>query len=168
MFNGLPNPEHFEDPFAMVHLSNLGQYVELARQKRIHGRDVLVFLALVRHINPMTGRVNVTLRQIAEELGQSHQNVCTFFNRLQKENLAVRCRVKNSREVYFLLNPWVVSVGGRSKQAQLWHQFKLAKESGEAPPEERPVVEPLPDDPAERMAFMDAQMAKRLGTDYRG
>jgi len=102
----------------------------MLREKRIYPRDLAVVEAMKPHMNTMSGRIMVRLETIAEELGTTRTNVSGSFARLQREFLAIRCKGRTSGGVFFLLNPYYVSIGGQAKRAQLWMKFKEALDNG--------------------------------------
>lgn len=124
------DPDHFETAFSMTHHEWIPKLLALVRERKLQPRDVLVIYALLSHMNAMTGRIVVRLETIAEEVGVPSSHVFRTFKRLQENLVAVRCKGRTSKGVFFLLNPYYVSVGGKAKQAQLWSKFQEALDNG--------------------------------------
>ena len=90
-------------------------------------RDISVLLALVAHMDRY-GRVHVTGTAIAERLGVKPAVCIASLTRLKRQQLVVRAHDRSSGQRYFLVNPFLFSVGGSQRRGHLWAQFKAAIE----------------------------------------
>lgn len=74
------------------------------------------------------GRIRVSLAVLAAQIGQPREEVFRAVARLQAAGFLVRCRDREGP--YLLLNPALLTVGGKRTRDRLWREF--AKEAAEA------------------------------------
>lgn len=72
------------------------------------------------------GRIRVSLTDLAAQIGQPREEVFRAVARLQGAGFLVRCRDREGP--YLLLNPALLTVGGKLTRDRLWREF--AKETG--------------------------------------
>lgn len=110
----------------MTHRPELEGVIEAMRSKRLQPRDLATFMALMANMNWRTGRVRVTTTALAEQMGVPISNVSTSVSRLSKESLVHRMKDESTGEVFFMLNPTVVSVGSQQRKGFLVQRFSEA------------------------------------------
>ena len=77
------------------------------------------------------GRIRVSLAGLAAQVGQPREEVFRAVARLQGAGFLVRCRDKKGP--YLLLNPALLTVGGKLTRDRLWREFTEARaESAQA------------------------------------
>ena len=123
-------PDYFDEAerFVMVHQAPdlEGLFEALARRDLQH-RDMSVMLAMISRMD-RTGKVRVTALALSEQLG-IHHNVCiSAISRLRKHAVVVKVYDRQAGSHYFILNPYVASIGGPQTRGHLWAQFKAALE----------------------------------------
>lgn len=121
------NPrEDGDENFVMVHQHDLDSAIALLGQRKLELRDAAVFLVLINYLNWRSGRAHVTTKFIAERLNVKLPVAVSAITRLRKEGLVRRVTDDHTGETYFLINPFLASVGGPSRRGRLWHQFDSA------------------------------------------
>ncbi|NBW77014.1 MAG: hypothetical protein EBR34_14630 [Sphingomonadaceae bacterium] len=116
------------DRFVMVHQAQdlEGLLAALARRDLQH-RDISVLLAMISRMD-RTGKVRVTALALAEQLEMAHTVCIGSISRLRKHAVLVKVYDRQSGSHYFILNPYVASIGGPQTRGHLWAQFKAALE----------------------------------------
>ena len=77
------------------------------------------------------GRIRVSLAGLAAQIGQPREEVFRAVARLQGAGFLVRCRDREGP--YLLLNPALLTVGGKLTRDRLWREFAEARaESAQA------------------------------------
>lgn len=115
--------ENGDEDFVMVHQRDLDSTIALLGQRRLELRDAAVFLVLVNYVNWRSGKAKVTTSYIAERLNVKLPVAVSAITRLRKEGLVRRVVDRRTGEAYFLINPYLASVGGPQRRGHLWHQF---------------------------------------------
>lgn len=111
--------------FVMVFPEELCEKAVLAvKQKTLQPRDLAVLIALLGNVNWRSGRAQITPSGLAQQLGILDGNCRASISRLRKQLLISRMVDRYSGESYFLINPYLASVGGPSRRGHLWQQFK--------------------------------------------
>ncbi len=109
--------------WAMAHFEELERCVSLVGERKLQPRDMAVLVALMSHINPTTGKVEVTAKKLAEGLALGYTDTVGAISRLRKELLVSRLVDERSGVPYYLLNPHVVAVGTEKERGYLWKRF---------------------------------------------
>tara|TARA_R100001082_G_C4341746_1_gene150454 strand:- start:541 stop:933 length:393 start_codon:yes stop_codon:yes gene_type:complete len=109
--------------FLMVYQMELQKAMSLVQERRLELRDMAVFMGLMSEMNWRSGKVRITAKALSKKLGISFPVCVSSITRLRKELLVVRVKEERSGELYFLLNPYVASVGGAQRKGYLWKQF---------------------------------------------
>ena len=117
-----------QEGFVMVHQRDLESAISLVATRKLELRDMAVFMGLMAHMNWRSGRVPITAKALAERLGIKLPVCVSSLTRLKKEMLVARVVDRNSGDNYYLLNPYVASVGGPQRRGLLWAQFKASLE----------------------------------------
>ncbi len=107
----------------MVYQMELQKAMSLVQERRLELRDMAVFMGLMSEMNWRSGKVRITAKALSKKLGISFPVCVSSISRLRKELLVVRVKEERSGELYFLLNPYVASVGGVQRKGYLWKQF---------------------------------------------
>jgi hypothetical protein len=117
-----------QDRFVMLHQTqDLDSLFAALARKDLQPMDATVFLALMRHMDRV-GRARISTTAIAETLGFSASACSRSLGRLRRQCLIAKVYDRTVGETYFLLNPYVASVGGSQRRGHLWAQFKAALE----------------------------------------
>lgn len=94
--------------FAMVQIKDAGRITRLMGERRLHLMDAALVLALISHTHTYSGRILVTVRKLSEELQIRESDARAGIARLIKQNQLRRIKDRDTGEVYFRLNPWMV------------------------------------------------------------
>lgn len=113
----------------MLHQRDLAGAIELVRQRRLELRDMAVLMALSAHVQWRSGRARITVKALANELGLNLSSCADSIRRLKREALLARCVDERTGEVFFLINPFVISVGGPQRRGLLWRMFEEATQA---------------------------------------
>jgi hypothetical protein len=124
----MKSKEDGQEGFVMVHQRDLESAISLVAARKLELRDMAVFMGLMAHMNWRSGRVSITAKALAERLGIKLPVCVSSLTRLKKEMLVARVVDRNSGDNYYLLNPYVASVGGPQRRGLLWAQFKATLE----------------------------------------
>jgi len=124
----MKSKEEGQEGFVMVHQRDLESAISLVAARKLELRDMAVFMGLMAHMNWRSGRVPITAKALAERLGIKLPVCVSSLTRLKKEMLVARVVDRNSGDNYYLLNPYVASVGGPQRRGLLWAQFKASLE----------------------------------------
>lgn len=120
--------EGSDESFVMVHQRDLEATLELLAARRLELRDMAVFTALMALMNVSSGRVYVSAQHVADRLKISLPVCVSSITRLRRELLVSRVKDPRTGDTYFLLNPYVASVGGPQRRGLLWAQFSASLE----------------------------------------
>jgi hypothetical protein len=120
--------EDGDENFVMVHQRDLDSAIALIAERRLELRDAAVFLVLLNYVNWRSGRAHVTTKYIAERLNVKLPVAVSAITRLKKENLVSRAVDSRTGERFFLINPYLASVGGPQRRGHLWQQFQESLE----------------------------------------
>jgi predicted transcriptional regulator len=121
-------PPEEQDRFVMFHQTrDLETLLDAVAKRDLQLRDLSVLVALVAHMD-RSGRVRVTGAALAEKLDINHSTCISSMTRLRQQQVIARVFDKASGERYFLVNPFIFSVGGPQRRNHLWAQFKAAVE----------------------------------------
>ena len=113
-----------EDPeelFVKAHLEGTKQVVELLRDRRLQPRDAAVLMGLLSHVSWRSGKARVSAGHLAKELGMIDKHVISSITRLRKE--LVVTKLLEEGLPYYLLNPWMFSVGAAQQRGYFKRLF---------------------------------------------
>jgi Tfp pilus assembly protein PilX len=124
------NPrDNGNENFVMVFPEELCEKAVLAvKAKALQPRDLAVLVALLGNVNWRSGRAQITPSGLAQQLGILDSNCRASISRLRKQLLISRVLNRGSGDNYFLINPYLASVGGPSRRGHLWQQFQESLE----------------------------------------
>lgn len=125
--------DHFDDAdrFVMVHQArDLDDIFQALAQRELQPLDICVLLAMVSRMD-RTGKVRTTARALTEQIGSNYTSCIKAIGRLRKAGALVKVRDRQTGGHYFILNPYVASVGSAQARGHLWAQFKLALEEND-------------------------------------
>jgi predicted transcriptional regulator len=117
-----------QERFAMLHLSrDLESVLAAVARRDLEPRDLAVLVCLISFMDRM-GKVRSTSAAVAAQLGVSPSLVGKSITRLRQQSVIAKVYDNKSGETYFLVNPYVISIGGPQRRNHLWMQFKAALE----------------------------------------
>lgn len=121
-----PTDQDQPEPFHMVFDDKLAQFMFALRIGDLEPRDGAVLLAIIRHTNWRTGRADITITALAQELGQKDaSNVTRSIARLQRQYLVAKGSCRRSNQRFLMLNPYLCCGSNKAdRQRDLYGQFK--------------------------------------------
>lgn len=120
-----PHNDSVIDRFAMHWLgSDIVQ--NLLREKQISLGDIGLLHLLIGLMDPNTGRVPVTARALADAYDRHLGPLKTQLGCLLRHQLIARGRDDATGQRFFLIHPYIASVGGPQRRGFLWKQFSEA------------------------------------------
>jgi hypothetical protein len=120
-----PHNDSVIDRFAMYWLgSDIVQ--NLLREKQITLGDIGLLYLLMGRMDPNTGRVPVTARALADTYDRHLGPLKTQLGCLLRHQLIARARDEATGQRFFLIHPYLASVGGPQRRGYLWKQFTEA------------------------------------------
>jgi DNA-binding transcriptional ArsR family regulator len=115
----------------MHHLGHNARQVEdLLGDGTLKIQDLGYLFVLIQNMTP-SGRIPLSARALASRVGVSQPTCSAALKRLREQHLLALCLDTDTRGSYFLVNPWLVSIGSSKTRAALWAQFRAAVESGD-------------------------------------
>jgi predicted transcriptional regulator len=106
------------------------QFEYLLAEKKVQPRDLALFLVMMQHMHPQTGRVNFAASSLARLMNVSQSGVSLSLRRLQNCNLLVRHQDPRNGGIHFLLNPSMVACGSekiRQRRAAEFHAIRTGE-----------------------------------------
>lgn len=100
--------------FALFHLIESKKLTELLRDRKLQQRDFAVLFAMMSQCDTRTGEIRFMVKTLAADI---NMNATSFSNSLKrlKTNLIIASVVKRTGDKYYLINPYLFSVGSRQK-----------------------------------------------------
>jgi DNA-binding transcriptional ArsR family regulator len=111
------------EDYVMLHRQGREACAELLKERKLLPRDLAVLWGLTIHLHWRSGRVKVTAKCLAEQLGMRIQDVTNSLKRLRDNLVISKAYDQTTGETYFLFNPWYVSVGGAKRRGHIHRQF---------------------------------------------
>ena len=121
----IPNDDHLN--FCMFHTLEAQRYFGQIKKRDLQPRDFLVLFAMISLCNTKTGKVRFIAQDLAEELGINKTTLSNSIKRL-KTNLIVASILEDDGEKYYMINPYLVSVGKKQKWGYMVNKFAKAFE----------------------------------------
>jgi hypothetical protein len=98
----------------------------LVREKKLNYAHVGMLHLLTGLMDPNTGRVNVTANALADQLERDPAQLRHLIAALLRHQLIARARDEATGQRFFLVHPYIASVGGPQRRGYLWKQFSEA------------------------------------------
>jgi len=111
----------------MFHTLEAQRYFGQIKKRDLQPRDFLVLFAMISLCNTKTGKVRFIAQDLAEELGINKTTLSNSIKRL-KTNLIVASILEDDGEKYYMINPYLVSVGRKQKWGHMVNKFAKAFE----------------------------------------
>lgn len=117
-----------DDLFVKVHKLELAKLLPLFRDRTLPPRDAAVLICLWEGMDVNTAKIRLTAAGIAEQLGTRRTDVVHSLSRLKRLSLLAAVKCPRTGECYYMLNPYLASVGAGKKWAWIYRQFQEALE----------------------------------------
>lgn len=100
--------------FAFFHFHEAAKLIQLVQEKKLANRDITILLAIMSKINVRTGRAKFMVKNLAAEFNTSASSISASISRLKKE-FVVASFVEYSGDKYYMVNPYLLSVGSKQR-----------------------------------------------------
>ena len=117
----IPDPEGFHS-FAMFHMLEARNYFSYIKERKLQPRDFTVLFALMSLCDAKTGKIRFTAKVLSEEIGFNPTAFSASLKRL-KTNFVIASICESSGDKYYLINPYLFSVGRKQKWGHLVKTF---------------------------------------------
>lgn len=121
--------QHFS--FALLHLRELEKFEHYIKDKTLNYRDITVLFSMMIRCDPRTAKIKFMVKTLAEDIGMNATSVSASIAKLKKLML-VAMFIERNGEKYYLINPYIFSVGKKQKWGFYVQKF-LSAFSDEAP-----------------------------------
>jgi hypothetical protein len=111
--------EHFG--FSKLHGSELEKYFDMISEKTLLPRDFVILYVLMARCNTSTAKIRIDAKKICEKIKIHSSSFCGSMKRLRAA-LIVASGKDNSGK-YYMINPYLLSVGADHKRESLQEQF---------------------------------------------
>jgi hypothetical protein len=111
--------------FAMFHINEADSIVHKIGDRKIELRDVAVLFAMMSCCDYKTGKVKFVAKTLAKRLNITATNFSASVKRLKQEFLVALVLEQNG-DKYYVINPYLFSVGRRQKWGHLVSLFSEA------------------------------------------
>lgn len=113
--------------FALFHVLECGKVIELVKNKALNQRDVSVLFAIMSKVDTRTGRARFVVKNLATEFGVNPTSISASLSRLKKAVL-IATFTEYSGDKYYLVNPYLFSVGTKQRWGLFVQKFNSAFE----------------------------------------
>jgi len=115
----------------MHHLGPTSRQLEdLVADGSLRIQDLGYLFVLIQNMTP-TGRVLMRPAALAARIGVSRETCYAAIKRLRAQHLVARVLDPDTHGTYFLVNPFLASIGSEKRRGALWAQFRAAIETGD-------------------------------------
>lgn len=111
--------------FGLFHVTECEKLIQLVKDKTLNQRDVSVLFAIMSKINTKTGKAKFLVKNLAAEFGVNMTSISASISRLKKAAL-IATFTEYSGEKYYLVNPYIFSVGTRQRWGLFVQKFNSA------------------------------------------
>jgi len=111
--------------FAMLHMHEMDSFIHKIGERKIEMRDAAVLFAMMSCCDYKTGKVKFIAKTLAQRLNITESSLSASIKRLKKEFLVALILEANS-DRYYVINPYLFSVGRRQKWGHLLSLFTSA------------------------------------------
>jgi DNA-binding transcriptional ArsR family regulator len=111
--------------FGMFHFHEARKCTELLAERKIEYRDLAVLFVLISMCDENNCELRFSVKDLAAKIKMNQASLSNSLKRL-KSNLLIASTVKNYGDKYYLINPYLFSVGRKQKWGHLVKLFTEA------------------------------------------
>jgi len=111
--------------FAFFHLIESKKLIQLLKDRKLQPRDFAVLFVIMTQCDVKTGEIRFMIKTLSQQMDMNPTSFSNSLKRL-KENFLIATVVKHSGDKYYLINPYLFSVGRRQKWGHLLKTFTEA------------------------------------------
>lgn len=121
--------QNFDDnkhsDFAFFHLIESRNLIKLLKDRKLQPRDFAVLFAIMSQCNTKTGEIRFMVKTLAQQINMNPTSFSNSLKRL-KENFLIATVLSYSGDKFYLINPYLFSVGRKQKWGHLLKLFTEA------------------------------------------
>lgn len=121
--------QNFDDnkhsDFAFFHLIESKNLIKLLKDRKLQPRDFAVLFAIMSQCNTKTGEIRFMVKTLAQQIDMNPTSFSNSLKRL-KENFLIATVLSHSGDKFYLINPYLFSVGRKQKWGHLLKLFTEA------------------------------------------
>lgn len=111
--------------FGMIHFLDAARYIPHLKERKLQPRDFAVLFALMTRCDSKTGKIKFTVNGLADEIAFNPTSLCASLKRLKQALLIANVQERDG-ERFYLINPYMFSVGRKQKWGHLVKLFTEA------------------------------------------
>lgn len=111
--------------FGMLHFHEARNCIQLLKERKIEYRDLAVLFALMSLCDEKNCILRFSVKDLAAEMNMNKTSLSHSLKRL-KANLLIASGIKGCGDKYYLINPYLFSVGRKQKWGHLVKLFTEA------------------------------------------
>ena len=111
--------------FGMIHFLDAIRYIPYLKERKLQPRDFAVLFALMTRCDSKTGKIKFTVNGLASEIGFNPTSLSASLKRLKSALMIANVQERDG-ERFYLINPYLFSVGRRQKWGHLVKLFNEA------------------------------------------
>lgn len=111
--------------FGMFHFHEARNCIQLLKERKIEYRDLAVLFALMSLCDEKNCILRFSVKDLAAEMNMNKTSLSNSLKRL-KANLLIASGIKGCGDKYYLINPYLFSVGRKQKWGHLVKLFTEA------------------------------------------
>ena len=115
----------------VMHWIGNDRLLKLVGDKDLNLAQLGTLMALLRYTNPVTGRIEVTAKHLAEEWNLSPGRVRQYLSHLTKLQVVLRRKDPRTGTSHFVAHPYIASAGTDARRDLLWQEYLEALEGVE-------------------------------------
>lgn len=100
--------------FGFIHLHELKKHEELLKDRKLNYRDITVLLLMMGRCNAKTGKVKFIVKKFAEDISMNATSLSACIANLKKAML-IATFIEEDGEKYYMINPYIFSVGKKQR-----------------------------------------------------
>lgn len=111
--------------FGLFHINESRSWLHKIKDRRLNLRDIATLFAMMSLVNTKTGMIRFTIKDLASDLGVNPTSLSASLSRLKKECIVATVRGEHG-DRYYMINPYLFSVGTRKSWGFMLQRFKSA------------------------------------------
>ena len=108
--------------FGMIHFHEARRCVDLLQDRKIEYRDLAVLFVMISMCDENNCELRFSVKDLAAKIKMNQTSLSNSLKRL-KSNLLIASTVKNCGDKFYLVNPYLFSVGRKQKWGHLVSLF---------------------------------------------
>lgn len=122
------NPHESEDKhlaFGLFHVNEARLWLHKIKDRSLNLRDMTLLFAMMSLANTKTGMIRFTIKELALDLGVNPTSLSASLSRLKKQCMVATLKGDHG-DRYYMINPYLFSVGSKKNWGFMLKRFKSA------------------------------------------